>query len=346
MGRAPGIPKSCSSAFDVLPGYGFDYAKLPSPKVLKGVTDAAECCSEAERLKKQFWTYSSPNRTCTSPNRTCTMGFPDPASKSPDFRMAGLTSGYSSSLDKHCDCTCCQTGDRRLSRCSLEQPGPVSPQISPRVCIFSFSSCPLTVGRDARDVIGVVFRITTVPLTTPDTPSALHPVAGPRVHKAVGRENLTVVFESTPQAKQYPTGGIWYSHPAGGECAAGGHVRTLWHRLCAPSSHALCPSPRHPHAARRAFVEEHTPSGMPFNCRVLSNALSVLSNALSVMPDCIAPGRRRIGLHLAGARGHQGHQRLVHVPDRRCRAGGDGRRMLRGLPAAPEHDVDLLAQVL
>ena len=236
MGRAPGIPKSCSSAFDVLPGYGFDYAKLPSPKVLKGVTDAAECCSEAERLKKQFWTYSSPNRTCT-------MGFPDPASKSPDFRMAGLTSGYSSSLDKHCDCTCCQTGDRRLSRCSLEQPGPVSPQISPRVCIFSFSSCPLTVGRDARDVIGVVFRITTVPLTTPDTPSALHPVAGPRVHKAVGRENLTVVFESTPQAKQYPTGGIWYSHPAGGECAAGGHVRTLWHRLCAPSLTRSAPHP-------------------------------------------------------------------------------------------------------
>ena len=33
-----------------------------------------------------------------------------------------------------------------------------------------------------------------------------------------------MVFEGTPQEKQYPAGGLWYSHPAGGECAAGGYV--------------------------------------------------------------------------------------------------------------------------
>ena len=48
----------------------------------------------------------------------------------------------------------------------------------------------------------------------------------PRVHKTVGRENLTVVFgnpQTDPQAAQYPTGGEWYSHPTAGRCT-GGHT--------------------------------------------------------------------------------------------------------------------------
>jgi hypothetical protein len=38
-----------------------------------------------------------------------------------------------------------------------------------------------------------------------------------RVHKTVGRENLTVVFTGE-NAAQYPVGGEWFSAPANGEC--------------------------------------------------------------------------------------------------------------------------------
>ena len=43
-----------------------------------------------------------------------------------------------------------------------------------------------------------------------------------RVHKTVGRENLTVTFAGFNS--MHPAGGIWFSHPAQGECKGGHYV--------------------------------------------------------------------------------------------------------------------------
>jgi len=46
----------------------------------------------------------------------------------------------------------------------------------------------------------------------------------PRVHKTVGREDLSVVFAGSSMAKLYPLGGEWLSRPTKGMCTAGHHV--------------------------------------------------------------------------------------------------------------------------
>ena len=43
-----------------------------------------------------------------------------------------------------------------------------------------------------------------------------------RVHKTVGRENLTVTFAGFHS--MHPAGGVWFSHPAQGECKEGQYV--------------------------------------------------------------------------------------------------------------------------
>ena len=65
-----------------------------------------------------------------------------------------------------------------------------------------------------------------------------------RVFASVGRENLTDVFTggAAGVATQYPLGGIWYSHPAAGECKG---VERIGHgssscaqQQCVPGSQA------------------------------------------------------------------------------------------------------------
>jgi hypothetical protein len=51
----------------------------------------------------------------------------------------------------------------------------------------------------------------------------------PRVHRTVGRANLTALG-----GPDHPVGGIWYSHPEGGECAPGqqiGHNGCTWRSI-------------------------------------------------------------------------------------------------------------------
>lgn len=52
-----------------------------------------------------------------------------------------------------------------------------------------------------------------------DTPPACNCT---RVHKTIGRENLTVAFGS--YASMHPAGGEWYSHPSLGQCVDGHYV--------------------------------------------------------------------------------------------------------------------------
>merc|ERR1712093_575569 len=65
----------------------------------------------------------------------------------------------------------------------------------------------------------------------------------PRVHRTVGRENLTVVFGGSSAALQYPLGGEWYSHPALGECKEGKPLGTdgcSWKGTVTKAINATC----------------------------------------------------------------------------------------------------------
>ena len=46
----------------------------------------------------------------------------------------------------------------------------------------------------------------------------------PRVHKTVGRENLTVTYQG--MTSMHPAGGVWFSHPEEGECKNGASLGT------------------------------------------------------------------------------------------------------------------------